>query len=559
MNPDSIEVLRLPNPILIQPTRGGIRNYVLVCREGEETEFDLDEIEGFEEVRSSYLVKELNSFFDRPDLEIQTFSGRLDENKKLKKWKIHPNAIDERRVSIKPASITGWMDIPFSEQNVRLTLFLAPKFMAIHSSSDEIDYHQLSLRFLKTLIYSKDENYQRVFFSKNLANVTEFIPVDLILHYFADLIEELFTSGPGLAREYVTEYIEETVVRGRIDYGTYLRTMHQKPHQLPQYHTKLTTNSRYSQFLLHALHRGIEVASKTSAKRGSTSYDYDRLNEFLPWFHGVHHREMPADYFEGIEVPSTLLEYRDCLAVASMIIGNQVSSYHQEANRDVHSMHLLYSPEYIFEGIVSNLMKAAVEPLEMNCENYDTKPIAWTGELEYEEEDNMTIKNKTDHVIQRNGVTVAVLESKHTSTYSKKKAVRISKADAAQLIVSMITWKTHTGLITAPMVEDKDEQPSNPCKKADHSTKPHVCDDKLVGVPTASFPKENFLFGYAYADSKQKRPKLHLLYIDTSVVVKTDSPEYMAEVERLRELIRFIEQKPEKLGTIQPRASTPAA
>jgi len=86
-----------------------------------------------------------------------------------------------------------------------------------------------------------------------------------------------------------------------------------------------------------------------------------------------------------------------------------------------------------------------------------------------------------------------------------------------------------------------------------------VCDDKLVGVPTASFPKENFLFGYAYADSKQKRPKLHLLYIDTSVVVKTDSPEYMAEVERLRELIKFIEQRPEKLGTIQPRASSPAA
>ena len=559
MNPDSIEVLRLPKPILIQPTRGGIRNYVLVCREGEETEFDLDEIEGFEEVRSSSVVKELNSFFDRPDLEIQTFFGHLEERKKWKYWKIHSNAIDDRRISIKPASITGWMDIPFLEQNVRLTLFLAPKFMAIHSGSDVIDYHQLSLRFLKTLIYSQDKTSQRVFFSKNLANVTEFIPVELILPYFADLIEELFTSGPGLAREYVTEYIEETVVRGRIDYGTYLRTMHQKPHQLPQYHTQLTTNSRYSQFLLHALHRGIEVASKTSAKRGSPSYDYDRLNDLLPWFHGVHHREMPADYFEGIEVPSTLLEYRDCLAVASMIIGNQVSSYHQEANRDVHSMHLLYSPEYIFEGIVLNLMTAAVKPLEMKCENHDTIPRAWTGELEYEEDDNMTIKNKTDHVIQRNGVTVAVLESKHTSTYSKKKAARISKADAAQLIVSMITWKTHTGLITAPMVEDKDAQPPNPCKKADHSTKPHVCDDNLVGVPTASFPKENYLFGYAYADSKQNRPKLHLLYIDTSVVVKTDSPEYMAEVERLRELIKFIEQRPEKLGTIQPRASSPAA
>lgn len=558
MNPDSIEVLRLPNPILIQPTRGGIRNYVLVCREGEETEFDLDEIEGFEEVRSSYLVKELNSFFDRPDLEIQTYSGHLEEKKKWKYWKIHPNAIDERRISIKPASITGWMDIPFHEQNVRLTLFLAPKFMAIHSSSDVIDYHQLSLRFLKTLMYSEDKASQRVFFSKNLAKVTEFIPVELILPYFADLIEELFTSGPGLAREYVTEYIEETVVRGRIDYGTYLRTMHQKPHQLPQYHTQLTTNSRYSQFLLHALHRGIEVASKSSMEMESTSYNYDRLNEFLPWFHGVHHREMPADYFEGIEVPSTLLEYRDCLAVASMIIGNQISSYHQESNRDVHSMHLLYSPEYIFEGIVRNLMNAAVKP-EMNCENYDRTPIGWTGELEEYDEDNMTIKNKTDHVIQRNGVTVAVLESKHTSTYSKKKAARISKADAAQLIVSMITWKTHTGLITAPMVEDKDAEPQNPCKKANHSTKPHVCDEKLVGVPTASFPKDNYLFGYAYAGSNQKRPKLHLLYIDTSVVVEVESPEYMDELKRLKELIEFIEQRPEDLGTIQPRALSPAS
>jgi len=560
MNPKSIEVLRLPNPILIQPTRGGIRNYVLVCREGEETEFDLDEINGFEDLGSLTVRKKLNSFFDRPDLEIQTFSGRLDKNKKLKYWKIHSNAIDERRISIKPASITGWMDIPFPEQNVRLTLFLAPKFMATHSSSDVIDYHQLSLRFLKTLIYSQDKTYQRVFFSKNLANVTEFIPVELILPYFADLIEELFTSGPGLAREYVTEYIKETVVRGRIDYGTYLRTMHQKPHQLPQHHTQLTTNSRYSQFLLHALHRGIEVASRTSAERESTSYDYDRLNDLLPWFHGVHHRDMPPDYFEGIEVPSTLLEYRDCLAVASMIIGNQISSYHQESNRDVYSMHLLYSPEYIFEGVVYNLIETAVNPLGMKCDDNTTRAIDWTGEVEYEE-DNMTIKNKTDHVIRRNGVTVAVLESKHTSTYSKKKAARISKADAAQLIVSMITWKTHTGLISAPMVEDNDEQPPNPCEIC-QQTKPHVCDGtKLVGVPSASFPKENYLFGYAYdsADSKEKRPKLHLLYIDTSVVVETDSPEYMDEIKRLKEIIEFIEQKPEDLGTIQPRALSPAA
>ena len=73
MNPDSIEVLRLPNPILIQPTRGGIRNYVLVCREGEETEFDLDEIEGFEDLSSSSMVKELNSFLIGLTLKFRLF------------------------------------------------------------------------------------------------------------------------------------------------------------------------------------------------------------------------------------------------------------------------------------------------------------------------------------------------------------------------------------------------------------------------------------------------------------------------------------------------------
>lgn len=548
-------------PIVQNRSVNGVNEVVWVCKEYEKSTLNLGDLKQMCGVEPNVIRSRLKEFLGKEELRTQDMSGILDEEHRGKQLKtmIIDTAVgdSENHLTITPKAISGWLVIDLSEFRLRITLFITPKFIAYKSVENESQYHSIVSRFIKTVMYSETRNKQRSFFSKSLSKLCDFIPPKLLVPHFIDLLAELFETGPGLAREYVTTFEQKSSVRGRVDYSGYARQMFSKPHLLPQHKTELSVDSQYSRFLLHAIHKSIELVQND---------DYiDTLTDFLVQFTGVSHKEMDGDYFEGVEIPSTMLDYNDCLSVASMILTERVALFDYTSDSQLDSMQLLYAPEYIFEGIVQTLFTEIVEPKKWDCVKETDKPVPWAstvkeGDLEIVNDNYQVMRAKTDHILKDSDKnTVLVLESKVTKGYSKENETkRISKSHAEQLIVSMITHETIRGAITAPLPEYNDYDASEAkkiynCKQCDTEfTKPAACQDcnLLVNVPSAEFPRKRILFGYEFENDNIERPQIFLIYIDTSAIIDQNSRDYVEEKKRLESIISHIHQKRKVEGII---------
>ena len=549
-------------PIVQNRSVNGVNEVVWVCKEYEKSTLNLGDLKQMCGVEPNVIRSRLKEFLGKEELRTQDMSGILDEEHRGKQLKtmIIDTAVgdSENHLIITPKAISGWLVIDLSEFRLRITLFITPKFIAYKSVENESQYHSIVSRFIKTVMYSETRNKQRSFFSKSLSKLCDFIPPKLLVPHFIDLLAELFETGPGLAREYVTTFEQKSSVRGRVDYSGYARQMFSKPHLLPQHKTELSVDSQYSRFLLHAIHKSIELVQND---------DYvDTLTDFLVQFTGVSHKEMDGDYFEGVEIPSTMLDYEDSLSVASMILTERVALFDYTSDSQLDSMQLLYAPEYIFEGIVQTLFTEIVRPKEWKCVDETDKPVPWAKSvnesgLEIVDDYDQVMRAKTDHILKDSeNHTVLVLESKVTKGYSKENETkRISKSHAEQLIVSMITHETLRGAITAPFPEYNDYATSNSkklykCQNCDAEfSKPAACQycNSLVNVPSAELPlRSSKLFGYSFDNDDIERPQIFLLYIDTSAIIDQNSNDYVEEKKRLESIISHIHQKRKVEGII---------
>ena len=544
----------------------GLKDSIFLCREDQWQDFDLSGFTTISEIDIKSLLEDITTKFLAIGSNDRIVSNNLnwstEKSASMGKMSLETRNSENNICQFKFSAVSGWFCHDLVEKNERLTFFITPKFLDYTFKSRDLDaYYDLAVRYIRTVIYS-EEKYNQTFFTKNLSKISSLIPMRLLIPYFLEVLEELFSTGFGLPREYVTEYIEETKVTGRVDYLGYARKMFTKPHILPQHNTTLSNDSKYSRFILHGIHKAIEFSI--------TNDEIDAFERLLFNFQGVQHLEMGSEIFEGTELPSTVLHLKEILNISAMFISESISVYDAASKTQEKSLNLLYSPHYIFEGVVKNLLTAAVKPLNWKCDDNTTKKKSWTNSntsiFAGNDTDSVNIGAKTDHVIfDQSGNSVIVFESKHTSAYIQVKdanladKMSIDKNHAEQLVISMITWETMRGMITAPFVENSMIRESITCKECNKllTGKPTMCCGKLHssggGFPWAEFPITN-LFGYKFQDDVEiNKPRMYLLLIDTEVVSRENSHGYDMELERLRGLIEAVHLS----GNVQGIIGTP--
>ena len=82
-----------------------------------------------------------------------------------------------------------------ARRTLRITLFITPKYLQLKPKiTDERQYNDLALRFIKTVLFSNEKNH-RTFFEKNLAQISSIIPLRLLVPYFVDELSEVIENG----------------------------------------------------------------------------------------------------------------------------------------------------------------------------------------------------------------------------------------------------------------------------------------------------------------------------------------------------------------------------
>ena len=508
-------------------------NWVFVCREGATQEFDasdlLNDIGGEQPLVSlkDLMTEKLEELKGR-----RTHSFLEGEKAHLlgtQKWTIETN--EPHQLSIKSSSSTsGWVTLVLpnlARRTVRITLFITPKYLQVKPKvADERQYNDLALRFIKTVLFSKEKNH-RTFFEKNLAQISSIIPLRLLVPYFVDELSEVIENGPGLPRQYTSKQVEKSQVVGRINYGAYVRQMYSKPHMLPQVQTELSVDNLYAQFLLGGLEKAMEVAGSPE--------DVDGVQRLLSLFDGVSRTAVSADRFDGVDLPATLQDYRTSMNLASMFLAESIAVLDTMSKQTYESLELLYASEYIFEGVVTRMINEAFGQQRWRCENDPRDEKIWTEKDLVEDDDDESeegqkMKAKTDHVLHNSdGRAMMVFESKHTKDYIRTNKgglidikPKFNKKHAEQLIVSMIAHSTLRGMITTPLPDRPDGQ--------------KILRPKTL--PTVQFPpKGSALFQYQFASEDIPKPKIFLMYIDMSVLDDHHSQAYRGHLNKIREEI----------------------
>ena len=425
--------------------------------------------------------------------------------------------------------VCGWYTIEVEE--LRIIMFFIPKY--IHGK--EKDTEELGELFLKLLIYSNSEKYfdlQEGFF------VTEDLVSDDILgRVYHDLLEELLETS-GLPREYVQVNSERSVIKGRPDYNLYTRRFYTHPHIIPQTETHLSKDSRYSRLLL----AGLEIAFEgITDKRLSSD-----LEELRGEFFDVSNELPDLSIMDGMELPNTLLEYKECLYLARTLVQRQFPLPQKDGSMTKAS-YLLFNPWDVFENFAQRLLEESVKRMtpSFSVKNYSNEGVAVASRRD---DSTKKINVKTDHVMKRlNGTAVIIFESKHTTGY-KWGRIHIKKDHASQLLMSMMTHTVMDGVLTAPMVVSESTEEEEPADELEAEPESEVSQFYSWKVPV-----QNKLFNYPFklADGREVPnevgsnefsdaflPSFHLMFLDTMSVINKQSLEI--EYKRVQKMIKDI-------------------